>query len=1487
MTKAEIRNKLLELYQSFVDRFGPLNKSRNKNILMKDAYAFRVLSSLEKKVHQEYQPATILFRDPNEKPDVPQLDSPKEALQYVLGMTGRVDMELLEQVCTEEIEEVIRELEIADLIVWEPEERCYVTYDRYISGNVYRKMVAAESALQKDPENEKLQKSYKIIKENQVEYVPYELLVEHMNCGERWVPVEYYRMFCDHLFECTYPYNSQVEYFSSIDKFKVNIHYAWRYPKVTREYFVQSKGRVKLYGGDLFEHALENTSPYLTYTVKDPKTGEKIKVPDNDAIQLAHEKIEDIRKKWTEWLWALPNEEKDKLVAKYNNTYNCYKLRQYNGSHLTFPGIDLSKLGKDETPIELYNSQKDAVWRIIQQQGAIIDHEVGSGKAQPLDAKILTPTGWKLMGEIQVGDDVISVDGKSTKVTGVFPQGEKEIYRVTMNDGSYTECCEDHLWNVNDTTRNNRGQEWLTLSLKQMLDQNEVVYLRKYGKRCKETTVWPMKTYYKEMLHGKLQRHKWMVPVVNPVEMVEQITYIHPYIMGALIGDGSLAHTAIEMTSADEQLISEMRKVLPENFTLIKKECSKYGYSFKMINKKTGKGNGHKYHEIREYIEELGLKAKSEHKFIPDMYKYNSIENRIALLQGLMDTDGTVEMNHGRSSDKKLGKSSCITFTTVSEQLCKDVVYLVQSLGGIARVRSRYPTFTHKGEKKVGQKAYTINISLPPEIVPFKLQRKLDKWVPKTKYTPNRFITDIQLVGKKEAQCISVEHPSHLYVTDDCIVTHNTLTMICAAQEMKRMGIRNKPCIIALKANVTEIADTYRKAYPNARILAPGPEDFEKNNRVRLFYEMKNNDWDCIIMTHDQFGRIPQSAEIMEEVMGEEIDNLERDLETLRTVGGAISRSMLKGLENRKATLAVKMKKLREEIKKRKDDDVTFLELGIDHLFVDEAHKFKNLTFTTRHDMVAGLGNPTGSQKAMNMLFAVRELQKMHGDNNGPVDMQVTFLSGTPISNSLTEMYLLFKYLRPNELAKQQILNFDAWAAVFAKKTTDYEFSVTNQIIAKERFRHFIKVPELAMFYNEIADYRTKKMVGIEEPEMVEELVPLKPTPEQEEFIQRLIKFAETGDGTLIGRTPLTESEDKARMLIATNYAKKMSTDMRLIDKVLYDDHPDNKISVSCGKIAEFYYRFNKDKGTQLVFCDLGTPGTEGFGVYDSMKEKLVEVYGIPADEIQFIHNWEGDKKKFQLFKKMNNGEIRVLIGSTEKAGTGLNVQQRIMAMHHLDIPWKPAELTQRNGRGVRPGNWLAKLVQDNKVYNYIYATERSLDNYKFTLLKNKQTFISQMKTNELQVRTIDEGSIDEQSGMNFAEYIAVLSGDTTLLEKAKLDKKIAVLESLRTAHYRESSQNRYQLQHKQERKEEVDELVYTLSRDWEQYSSQLTSDEKTGVKDNPLIISELEPVLVELEGQQLRIEIEKQEKWITKKYLNNNKKTIKKEQKIEVNVVS
>ncbi len=1016
----ELRKHLNESYDALVKGYGILNSSTNRQRILKDeAFGFTVLASLERKEGDQYYKADILTKSLIQKQKAFRTDNPIEALAKSLNDKGVVDMEFIAAATDSTEAETIQAL--GNHIYLNPANNCWETSDQLLSGNVVVKLNIAREAVEKAPENVQLQRSLQALQKIQPEKISFELL--DFNLGERWIPQHYYNRFASQLFEL----DVDVNYFPSLDTFKVKT--SSTNAKTNQEYAVTTKNGKVSYGHTLLEHALENTTPFYTYEVD---MGDKtIRVPDNDAIQIAHQKIETIRNKFGEWLGKLPGTAKNDLEERYNNTFNCYVLREYDGSHLQFPGLDKNRLGIED----LYSSQKNSAWRIIQNRGALIDHEVGLGK---------------------------------------------------------------------------------------------------------------------------------------------------------------------------------------------------------------------------------------------------------------------------------------------------------------------------------------------------------------------------------------------------------TLTMIVAAHEMKRLGIVNKPMILALKANVNQIRDTYRQAYPNAKILAPGENDFTLAKRIRLSHEIKNNDWDCIILTHDQFGKIPQSPEIQKEIFQTELDNVERDLYTLKQMGGEISRRMLKGLEIRKNNLSIKLQGILKDIEQKKDAGINFKDLGIDHLFVDESHKFKNLTFTTRHDRVAGLGNMEGSQKALNMLFAVRTLQEKFNS-----DLCVTFLSGTPISNSLTEMYLLFKYLRPNEMRRQSIENFDAWAAVFARKTTDFEFSVTNEIIAKERFRHFIKVPELALFYNEITDYKTAKHINLDKPELDEQLVNIPPTPAQQEFIKKLMSFAKTGDGELIGRAPLTKDEDKGRMLIATNYAKKMAADMRLINSSTYEDHPNHKVNVCARKVADIFQQSTEQRGTQIVFSDIGTPKPDAFNIYDALKNKLVSDFAIPAHQITFIHDWT-DRQKPELFRKMNNGEIRILIGSTEKAGTGLNVQRNVIAMHHLDIPWKPSELEQRNGRGARQGNVLAKERYGNKVKNYVYAVEQSLDNYKFNLLKNKQTFISQMKNCELNVRTIDEGSIDDKSGMNFSEYIAILSGDTTLLEKSKMEKKIAVLESLRNAHHKEVIRSRFQLENLEKEKETTKTTVSKLTLDESTYKVALQHD-KHGAKQNSI----------------------------------------------------
>ncbi len=647
----------------------------------------------------------------------------------------------------------------------------------------------------------------------------------------------------------------------------------------------------------------------------------------------------------------------------------------------------------------------------------------------------------------------------------------------------------------------------------------------------------------------------------------------------------------------------------------------------------------------------------------------------------------------------------------------------------------------------------------------------------------------IHSIYQSQMDCIWMLKQNGGGVCDHEVGTGKTLIICIAAHEMKRLGLAHKPMIIGLKANIAEIAMTYQSAYPNARILFADEKSFKADNRVAFFNQIKNNDYDCVIMSHDQFGKIPQSPEMQQQILQAELDTVEENLEVLKQQGHDVSRGMLKGLIKRKENLTAKIATIQYQMDQNRDNVVDFKQMGIDHIFVDESHQFKNLMFNTRHDRVAGLGNSEGSQRALNLLYAIRTIQERTGK-----DLGATFLSGTTISNSLTELYLLFKYLRPNELERQEIRCFDAWAAIFAKKTTDFEFNVTNHIVAKERFRFFIKVPELAAFYNEITDYRTAEDVGVDRPMKNEILHNIPPTPQQEAFIEKLMKFAESGDATILGRAPLSETEEKAKMLIATDYARKMALDMRMIDPNAEDD-PNNKASHCAKMIADYYRKYDAQRGTQFVFSDLGTYKPGEWNVYSEIKRKLIEDYGIPAHEIRFIQECKTERSRKAVIEAMNSGDVRVLFGSTTMLGTGVNAQQRCVAVHHLDTPWRPSDLQQRDGRAVRAGNEIAKLYADNKVDVIIYAVEKSLDSYKFNLLHCKATFIDQLKSGALGARTIDEGAMDEKNGMNFSEYMAILSGNTDLLEKAKLEKRIAALESERKAHNKGISDSKFRLQ--------------------------------------------------------------------------------------------
>ena len=651
--------------------------------------------------------------------------------------------------------------------------------------------------------------------------------------------------------------------------------------------------------------------------------------------------------------------------------------------------------------------------------------------------------------------------------------------------------------------------------------------------------------------------------------------------------------------------------------------------------------------------------------------------------------------------------------------------------------------------------------------------------------------------------------------------TGKTMIMCVAAYELKRLGMVQKPLIIGLKANVHEIADTFRKAYPAAKVLYPGKEDFTPANRKEVFSKIKNNNWDCIILTHDQFSKIPQSEETMYDIFSEELADVERSLEVLeQSTMRYRSGRMQKGLETRKQNLKAKLAELQMKIDRRKDDTVDFRLMGIDHIFVDECHCYKNLMFQTRHTRVAGIGNAQGSQRAMNLLFAIRDIQRRTGK-----DLGATFLSGTVVVNALTELYVMFKYLRPRELKRQQVSCFDAWAAIFTKKTADYELNVTGTIKRKERFRTYIKVPELAMFLREITDYRTADMINLDVPDKNVRFLSSAPTIQQEEMIGRLVAFAHSGQWEDLGLDiPQPDNLDKAKMLVATNVARKMSLDMRLLGDKFGDDG-NNKASICARTIYDYYVRSTANRGTQFVFSDLSTYKPNEWNIYSDIKDKLVAM-GIPADEIQFIQCAKTERARKKLFADMNSGRVRVLFGSTSMLGTGVNAQERAVAVHHLEIPWRPADMEQRNGRAVRKGNTV-KLWGNNTVDVVIYGTEKTLDAYKFNLLKNKQMFINQINNGTIAVRRIDEDAMDEDNGMNFAEFVALLSGNTDLLEKTKLDNKIMQLEKEQAIFKKDRIRAERKIAANQEDMIKAESAAERMTQDWE-YITSYTGDRTT-----------------------------------------------------------
>ena len=583
-----------------------------------------------------------------------------------------------------------------------------------------------------------------------------------------------------------------------------------------------------------------------------------------------------------------------------------------------------------------------------------------------------------------------------------------------------------------------------------------------------------------------------------------------------------------------------------------------------------------------------------------------------------------------------------------------------------------------------------------------------------------------------------------------------TYEMAASAMEAKRLGLCQKSLFVVPNHLTEQWASEFLNLYPNAKLLVARRKDFETANRKKFCARIATGDYDAIIIGHSQFERIPLSFERQERIIQEQI------YETLAAINELIVHAgenfSIKQMEKTRKTLETKLEKLRAD--SRKDDVITFEQLGVDRLFVDESHFYKNLFLTTKMRNVAGLST-SEAQKSSDMFGKCRYLDEITGGRG------VVFATGTPVSNSMTELYTVMRYLQYSTLQQKKLTHFDCWASTFGETTTAIELAPEGTgYRARTRFAKFFNLPELMSMFKEVADIKTSDQLHLPVPDAKFETVVAKPSDLQKEMVQELSKRA-----ARIHSGTVDASEDN--MLCVTNDGRKIGLDVRLMNPMLPDD-PNSKLNVCVQNVLKIWEEGKNQKLTQLLFCDLSTPKNDGnFNVYDDIRKKLVAA-GVPENEIEFIHNADTEAKKAALFSKVRSGDVRVLLGSTAKMGAGTNVQSRLVAVHHLDVGWKPSDMTQRNGRIIRQGN----MNKEVKVFNYV--TEGTFDSYLFQTLENKQRFISQIMTSKSPVRSCED--VDEQA-LSYAEIKALCAGNPLIKEKMDLDVQVAKLKVLKADH--------------------------------------------------------------------------------------------------------
>lgn len=596
-----------------------------------------------------------------------------------------------------------------------------------------------------------------------------------------------------------------------------------------------------------------------------------------------------------------------------------------------------------------------------------------------------------------------------------------------------------------------------------------------------------------------------------------------------------------------------------------------------------------------------------------------------------------------------------------------------------------------------------------------------------------------------------------------CVGAGKTFEMVASIMEAKRLGISKKSMMVVPKHLTEQVGSEFLQLYPEANILIATQKDFEKNNRKEFCSKIATREWDAVIMGYTQFEKITVSKERQEAQIQAEIDEIIESTKELKANNG--ERFSIKQMESQRKKLELRLERLQ---KKEPDFTLDFEELGVDRLYVDEAHYFKNLFTATKMQNVAGV-TTTDAQKTSDLYDKCKYLNEITNEKG------IVFATGTPISNSMTELFTMQRYLQPNRLKKAGLSSFDAWAADFGKTTTAIELSPEGKgFRSKTRFAKFHNLPELMSMFKEIADIKTADMLNLPVPEAEYVIERIPPTVEQKDMVDALAERAEAIRDRRV-------NPDEDNMLLVTNDGRKLALDQRLINENLPDD-PSSKVNHCVKNVFTIWESTKSNKSTQMIFCDLSTPGKE-FNVYTDIRQKLMN-QGIPEKEIAFIHDAKTEKQKDALFAKVRTGEIRVLLGSTTKMGTGTNVQQKLIALHDLDVPWRPSDLEQRSGRIVRQGN------ENKHVKIFRYVTEETFDAYLWQIIENKQRFIAQIMTSKSPVRSADD--VDEAT-LSYAEIKAIATGNPLIKEKMELDMQIERLKMAKA----EYLQQKHQLERK------------------------------------------------------------------------------------------